>query len=80
MEYSVFSSNPEMVANTAMMVIVLVSLIFALIGSIIKFILWCKIFSKAGYSKAFSMIILAPFGTLIMMCILAFGQWPALKD
>lgn len=44
-----------------------------------KIFLWWRIFSKTGYSGAFAFLILAPFGTLIMMCILAFSQWPVAK-
>jgi hypothetical protein len=52
---------------------------FALIATIIKIFLWWRIFSKTGNSGAFSFLIFVPFGTLIIMCILAFGQWPITK-
>jgi hypothetical protein len=44
-----------------------------------KIFLWWRIFSKAGYSGAFGLLILAPFGTIIMLCILAFSSWPTEK-
>ncbi len=44
-----------------------------------KLFLWWRVFSKTGYSGAFGLLILAPFGTLIMLCILAFSDWPAGK-
>ena len=44
-----------------------------------KIFLWWRIFSKAGYSGAFSLLILAPFGVLIMLCVLAFSDWPVKK-
>ena len=44
------------------------------------FAFW-KIFSKAGFSGALSFLTLIPgIGFLIVICILAFGDWPALKD
>ena len=43
-------------------------------------IFW-RIFSKAGYSGAMSLLILIPgIGGIIVLCILAFGNWPILKD
>ena len=45
-----------------------------------KIFLWLRVFSKTGYSGAFSLLILAPFGTLIMLCVLAFSQWPISKQ
>lgn len=44
------------------------------------FAFW-KIFSKAGFSGALSFLTLIPgIGFLIAICILAFSDWPALKD
>ena len=40
------------------------------------FCLW-RIFSKAGYNGAMALIALIPgLGSLICLCILAFGNWP----
>ena len=44
-----------------------------------KLLLWWRIFSKAGYSGAFGLLLLAPFGAIIMLCILAFSAWPMAK-
>jgi hypothetical protein len=42
---------------------------------------WWRIFSKAGYSGALGLLVLVPgFGGLIVLCILAFGSWPALRE
>ena len=53
--------------------------LFCVAAILFKIFLWWRVFSKAGYSGAFSMLILAPFGTLIMLCILAFSEWPIAK-
>ena len=39
-----------------------------------------KIFSKAGFSGALSLLMLVPLVNLIMIFILAFAPWPALKQ
>lgn len=44
-----------------------------------KLLLWWRVFSKAGHSGAFGLLLLVPFGALIMLCILAFSDWPITK-
>jgi hypothetical protein len=68
-----------MVAAPIMIIVFMVMGLFVLLCVAFKIFLWWKIFSKTGYSGAFAFLILAPFGTLIMMCILAFSQWPVMK-
>jgi hypothetical protein len=45
---------------------------------VVAFTVWlfCRIFTKAGYSWAFGLLVLVPLGQLIVLLILAFGQWP----
>lgn len=40
------------------------------------FVGWWKIFSKAGYKGAMSLLLLVPIANVIVFCILAFGRWP----
>lgn len=54
-------------------VIVIASIIF-------NIVVYWRICSKAGYSGAMSLLMFVPFGFLIMLCILAFGNWPALGE
>ncbi len=72
--------NIEQLAPVLSLGIIAVIILFALIGIAIGIILWCKIFSKTGYSWAMGLLILIPFGNLIIMLILAFGDWPILKE
>lgn len=60
---------------------------FVLIGGIIGLavtvfavIIYWKIFSKAGYSGALGLLMLVPIANLIMLCILAFGEWPIYRE
>lgn len=58
-------------------VIWLLVLVFAVAFPIFCF--W-RIFTKAGFSGALSLLWLVPFvGPIIVICILAFGEWPSLK-
>jgi hypothetical protein len=40
---------------------------------------WC-IFSKAGFPGALSLLMLFPFVNFIMLFVLAFAEWPALRE
>jgi uncharacterized membrane protein YhaH (DUF805 family) len=51
--------------------------------AVFVFFMYCywKICAKAGYSGAMSLLNLVPFvGSIILVCILAFGKWPAIQD
>jgi uncharacterized membrane protein YhaH (DUF805 family) len=54
-------------------------LVFSLIGLatiIFAVIIWWRIFSKAGFSGALSLLMFVPIANLIMIIILAFAEWP----
>jgi len=42
--------------------------------------IYCRIFSKAGYSWALGLLTLIPVVNIIMLCVLGFGDWPVLKE
>ncbi|MBI3437714.1 MAG: hypothetical protein HY054_03505, partial [Proteobacteria bacterium] len=45
------------------------------------FFIFCywKIFSKAGYSGALSLLLLVPLANVVLIIWFAFAQWPVLK-
>jgi len=78
MEYS--HVNPEEIFYTIGPAIVIFIALFVLALSaailIIKAVIFCRIFSKAGYHWALGLLMLVPIACIIMPFILAFGQWP----
>jgi hypothetical protein len=52
----------------------------ALIALTIKALIFCKIFSKAGFSWALGLLILVPIANIIMAFYLAFADWPVQKQ
>ncbi len=52
----------------------------ALIVVVIKVVLFCKIFSKAGYSWTLGLLMLVPIANIIMPFFLAFADWPVQKE
>ncbi len=57
--------------------------LFILIVLLITFLLvlsYCKMFKKAGYSWAWGLIWLIPFGKIVLPLVLAFSDWPVLRE
>ena len=46
----------------------------------VKILVFCKIFSKAGYSWALGLLILVPIANIIMLFVLAFAEWPIQRE
>ncbi|HUV62917.1 MAG TPA: hypothetical protein VMW24_03410 [Sedimentisphaerales bacterium] len=46
----------------------------------LKILIFCMIFSKAGYSWALGLLMLIPIANIIMVLILAFGDWPVRRE
>ena len=39
-------------------------------------LVWWKIFSKAGFHGALGLLMFVPLVNLVMICVLAFREWP----
>ena len=48
------------------------------VGVIIIWPFW-KIFTKAGFNGALSLLMLIPFINVVMIFYLAFSEWPAMR-
>lgn len=60
----------------AVLIIAATVVVLSLAIIIIKAVIYCKVFSKAGYHWALGLLALIPILNLIMPFVLAFGQWP----
>lgn len=58
----------------------LFSLIIGLIALIFAIIIYWRIFSKAGYSGARSLLMLIPVVNLIIIIMFAFSEWPIQRE
>lgn len=75
-----YADASPFIALPFMIMFIMIGGLFAVSMLLFKIFLWWRVFSKTGYNGAFSLLILAPFGTLIMLCVLAFSQWPISKQ
>jgi len=46
----------------------------------VKILIFCKIFSKAGYSWALGLLMLVPIANIVMLFVLAFAEWPIQRE
>jgi hypothetical protein len=77
-------SNPEQTFNTVGPAVAIMIMLFIVgliaIVEIVKAIIYCMIFSKAGYHWALGLLMLVPIACIIMPFVLAFGKWPIQKE
>jgi hypothetical protein len=63
-----------------MLLVMMFAIFFGLIAIAIKALIFCKIFSKAGYSWALGLLILVPIANIIIAFYIAFADWPIQKE
>lgn len=61
-------------------IVILIIMLFGLLMLALQIFCWWKIFNKIGSSGALSLLLLVPFGKLIVLLIAAFGKWPVLDE
>ncbi len=72
--------NCSEAAPVFVMIFAALVILMGLIVAVIKVLIFCKIFSKAGYCWALGLLMLVPIANIIMPFVLAFGDWPIQKE
>jgi len=75
-----FGNSGEYVPSVFIAIFITLGILLALLVTIIKILIYCKIFSKAGYHWALGLLMLVPIANIIMPFVLAFGDWPVHKE
>jgi uncharacterized membrane protein len=67
---------------TPVLVAILTALVVfvAMVVIAVKVLVFCKIFSKAGYSWALGLLMLVPIANIIIFFFLAFADWPIRRE
>ena len=73
-------SESESQALVAASTFMIVAALVGLAATVFMIIVYWKIFSKAGYSGAMSLLMLVPIANIVALCILAFGEWPIHRE
>jgi hypothetical protein len=58
--------------------IFMIPIVLIVVG--IKVLIFCRIFSKAGFSWALGLLILVPIANIVMLFVLAFAEWPIQRE
>jgi len=61
-------------------ILIAFAILMGLIVLVITILIYCRIFSKAGYCWALGLLMLVPIANIIMPFVLAFGDRPILKE
>jgi hypothetical protein len=61
-------------------ILILFIAFIVLVLTAIKVFSFCKIFSKAGYSWAFGLLMLLPMAEIVIPLVLAFTDWPVCRE
>jgi uncharacterized membrane protein (DUF485 family) len=80
MDSMVHVSHGAHAAPVVLILLIMFGFFVGLIALAIKALIFCKIFSKAGYSWALGLLILVPIANIIMAFYIAFADWPVLKE
>jgi hypothetical protein len=75
-----FGHSGQYVPSVLIVIFITLGILLALLVTIIKILIYCKIFSKAGYHWALGLLMLVPIANIIMPFVLAFGDWPVHKE
>jgi len=51
-----------------------------LIIAAVQILVFCKIFSKTGFSWALGLLMFVPIANIIMLFVLAFAEWPIERE
>jgi heme/copper-type cytochrome/quinol oxidase subunit 2 len=71
---------PDDIAPVLVLLLVTFIVFIVLMATFIKVLIFCKIFSKAGYSWALGLLMLLPLVDVIMVLFLAFADWPVCRE
>jgi len=68
------------VAGPMQLMLILFITFIVLVFTAIKVFSFCRIFSKAGYSWAFGLLMLLPLSEIVIPLVLALIEWPVCKE
>ena len=79
MEYILAFRRVHMAGAIELVLIIFITFI-VLAFTAIKVFSFCRIFSKAGYSWAFGLLMLLPLSEVVIPLVLALIDWPVCKE
>jgi len=75
--------EPKMSGEFAPIFVVILTafvVLFAVLVTAVLLVAYCKITAKAGYHWALGILMIVPFGNIILPLCLAFADWPVHRE
>ena len=60
--------------------LILIWLVISVAAIVFAVIIYWRIFAKAGYNGAMGLLMFIPIANLIVLCMLAFAEWPIQRE
>jgi len=76
MEWLIMAQSGSDVGLILLPLVIMFTVLMAIGIVIVKALICCKIFAKAGYCWALGLLMFVPIANIIMAFMLAFGEWP----
>ncbi len=67
-------------SNLGLSEILLFSIVFVILAIVFLLIPYWRIWGKAGFSPALSVLMIVPLVNIVMLYYLAFAEWPSLRQ
>jgi hypothetical protein len=67
-------------ASIFVLVLTAFGILVAILVIALTLLVYCKIVAKMGYSWALGLLMIVPFGNIILPLYLAFADWPVHKE
>jgi hypothetical protein len=80
MDFSYSLQHSPDAAPIFIAILVAFSILMSPIVLVVRVLIYCKIFARAGYCWALGLLVLVPIANIIMPFVLAFGDWPVLRE
>ena len=80
MEWLILAQSRPDIGLILLPLLIMFGILMALGVVIVKALVCCKIFAKAGYCWALGLLMFVPIANIIMAFILAFGEWPIYRQ
>ena len=76
MEWLILAQSHPDIGPIFLPLLIMFVIFIALGILIVKALICCRIFAKAGYCWAYGLLMFIPIANIIMIFMLAFGEWP----
>jgi len=76
MEWLIIAHSCPDVGPVFLPLVIMFGVLMAIGIVIVKALICCKVFAKAGYCWALGLLMFVPIANIIMAFVLAFGEWP----